>query len=257
MRVLAVIPARMGSSRFPGKPIAPLLGRPMIEHIYRRTTLCRRLDGVVIATCDEEIRRTAQGFGAQVVMTSSAHERASDRVAEVAKGRPDVDIFVLVQGDEPMLVPEMIDLALAPLLEDSRVVCSNLGAAIRSREEFDDPNTIKVVVGCNGDALYFSREPVPTDQRLQFEQLAPLKQVCVIPFRRDFLLTYAALEPTPLEIAESVDMLRALEHGYPVRIVKSPYVTQSVDTPEDLRRVEELMRDDALARGYLDHPEGR
>ena len=249
MKIVCVIPARMASSRFPGKPIALICGRSMIEHVYWRCLMCKTLDEVYIATCDQEIAEVTQKFGGRVVMTSSLHQRASDRVAEVAQNM-EADIFLLVQGDEPMIVPDMIDLALKPLLQDQTVLCSNLAAPIRSVEEFDDRNTIKVVMAQNGDALYFSREPIPTRQGLPFGQIPAYKQVCVIPFRRDFLLQYTALEPTPLEQAESIDMLRALEHGYPIRMVKSDYITQSVDTPEDLARVEALMRNDPLLLRY-------
>jgi len=249
MKIIAVLPARMGSSRFPGKPLAPILGRSMIEHVYWRTLMCGALDEVYVATCDREIAEATEKFGGRAVMTSSAHQRASDRVAEVAQ-RLEADVFLLVQGDEPMIFPEMIDLALGPLLQDPAVLCTNLASPIRSREEFEDPNTIKVVMAKNGDALYFSREPIPTRTRLSFDELPVYKQVCVIPFRRDFLLRYTALEPTPLEQAESIDMLRALEHGYPIRLVKSEYMTQSVDTPADLARVEGLMQDDPLVQRY-------
>lgn len=249
-KVVAVIPARMGSSRFFGKPLAPILGRPMIEHVYRRTRMCDVLDEVYVATCDAEIRTVAEGFGAAAVMTSDKHQRASDRVAEVALSMPDVDIFVLVQGDEPMVRPEMVEIALGPLLRDPSVVCANLSARIRSPEEFEDRNTIKVVVDRRGDALYFSREPIPTRHRCSLEELPVAKQVCIIPFRRQFLLDFAALEPTPLEIVESIDMLRALEHGYAIRMVESAYLTYSVDTPQDLVRVEAMMRDDPLAKRY-------
>jgi len=241
MKTACVIPARMGSTRFPGKPLALIAGKTMIEHVYRQARLCSSLDEVVIATCDQEIADAAKKFGAAVVMTADTHERASDRVAEAAR-KISADVYVMVQGDEPMIVPQMIDLALKPLREDPAVVCSNLAAPIKSEAEFNDPNTIKVVMGQNGDALYFSREPIPTRQRLKFGQLQALKQVCVIPFRRDFLRRFTELPPTPLEIAESIDMLRALEHGYPVRLVLSDFLTQSVDTPADLARVEELLK---------------
>lgn len=239
-KVLAVIPARMGSTRFPGKPLAGLLGKPMIRHVWERTRRCRRLAGTVIATCDREIARAAAGFGAEVVMTSGGHERASDRLAEAAR-RLRADLYVMVQGDEPMIVPGMIDEALAPFSERG-VVCVNLAARIRSEADFADPNTIKVVMDRRGDALYFSRSPIPSPAKSGFAGLAAYKQVCVIPFRRDFLLAYARLRPTPLEIAESIDMLRALEHGYPVRLAVTRRRTQSVDTPADLARVERLMR---------------
>jgi 3-deoxy-manno-octulosonate cytidylyltransferase (CMP-KDO synthetase) len=233
-----------------GKPLAPILGLPMIQHVYHRTAMCGALHGVIVATCDQEIAHAARGFGAEVVMTSPAHERASDRMAEVAEGQPDVDIWVLVQGDEPMIVPDMIDLALRPIMEEPDVVCVNLGAQVVSAEEFEDRNCIKVVIGRDSNALFFSREPIPTRQRLEFGALDALKQVCVIPFRRAFLLAYSRLEPSPLEQAESIDMLRALEYGYSVRIVRSPFATKSVDTPEDLREVESLMQVDRLVGRY-------
>lgn len=249
MKIIGVLPARMASSRFPGKPLAPICGRAMIEHVYWRTRMCRTLDEVYVATCDTVIANAVEKFGGRVIMTSDVHQRASDRVAEVAQ-KVEADIFMMAQGDEPMIVPEMIDLALGPLLQDSGVLCTNLAAPIRSEEEFEDPNTIKVVMAKNGDALYYSRNPIPTRFRLSFGQFPAYKQVCVIPFRRDFLLCYTALEQTPLEQAESIDMLRALEHGYPIRLVKSEYETQAVDTPADLARVEALMKDDPLIPRY-------
>lgn len=249
MKVIGVIPARLGSSRFPGKPLASICRLPMIEHVYRRTKMCAAVDEVYIATCDHEIAEATENFGGRAAMTSPRHERASDRVAEVAE-KLDADIILMVQGDEPLIVPEMVDLALSPLFEDPTVNCTNLGAPIHSEDELQDPNTIKVVTAANGDALYFSREAIPTRRLLPFSKLPALKQVCVIPFRRDFLSKYTALAPTPLEQAESIDMLRALEHGYPIRIVRSDFVTQSVDTPADLARVETIMRTDALFAKY-------
>ena len=244
MKIIGVIPARMGSSRFPGKPLAFLAGKPMIQHVYERTRRCRKLHETVIATCDGEIALVAAKFGAKTVMTSSTHERASDRVAEVAK-KLKADIYVMVQGDEPLIEPEMIDRALKPLLKDSTVVCSNLAAPILLESDFEDRNTIKVVMAENGNALFFSREPIPTRQRARFGEFPAYKQVCVIPFRRDFLLEFSKLKPTPLEIAESIDMLRALEHGYGVRMEICGQPTQAVDTPEDLARVEAFLKQGA------------
>jgi len=250
MRIVAGIPARMGSSRYPGKPLAPILGLPMIEHVYRRTALCSKLDEVFVATCDEEIRRAVEGFGGQVIMTSPDHQRASERIAETAQ-EIDADIVVMVQGDEPMLVPEMVDAALAPMVSDPSVLCVNLAKRIETEEEYLDPNTIKVVMDRIGNALYFSREPVPTKRILDFGKFPVFKQVCIIPFRRSFLLDYSRLEPTPLEQAESVDMLRVLEHGYPVRLVETSVNTHAVDTPDDLKMVEDLMRGDPLLERYM------
>jgi 3-deoxy-manno-octulosonate cytidylyltransferase (CMP-KDO synthetase) len=249
-KCIAIIPARMGSSRFAGKPLAPILGRPMIEHVYQRTAMSKAVGEVYVATCDAEIRDAVEAFGGRAIMTSTSHQRASDRVAEAARSL-DADIVVMVQGDEPMTVPRMLEQAVAPLLEDPSVECVDLAKRIGTEREFLDPNTIKVTRDRAGDAIYFSREPIPTRRLLGFDRLAVFKQVCIIPFRKKLLATYAALAPTPLEQAESIDMLRLLEHGYRVRLVETEYETQSVDTAEDLRRVEALMRDDPLTRDYL------
>lgn len=249
-KVVAVIPARMGSSRFPGKPLASLLGRPMIEHVVRRSAMCDLLDAVYVATCDDVIRTAVERFGGEVIMTSAAHERASDRVAEAAAGL-EAEIVVMIQGDEPMVTPAMIAAAVAPLFEDASVLCVNLARRIDRREEYLDRNTIKVVMNVRGDALYFSRAPIPADAFTRDPaggHPSVFKQVCVIPFRRDFLREFARLPQTPLERAESIDMLRAVEHGRPVRLVEIEEETHAVDTAEDLRRVEALMKDDPLVR---------
>ena len=237
-RVVAVIPARMGSTRFPGKPLARLHGLPMIEHVFRRAKLCVQLDEVYVATCDDEIRNVAEGFGAPVIMTSAAHERATDRVAEAVEHFP-ADVIVMIQGDEPMITPGMIDTALDEMRSYPAINCVNLVHRITSQQEFFDPNTIKVVADLNGDALCFYRSPLP---HVDFEPTARIfKQVCVIPFRRECLLKFARLPSTRLERAESVDMLRFLEHGMSVRLVETDVATHAVDTPADLQLVEQLM----------------
>jgi 3-deoxy-manno-octulosonate cytidylyltransferase (CMP-KDO synthetase) len=241
LRIVAVIPARMGSSRFPGKPLAPILGRPMVEHVFRGAADCDRLEGVYVATCDDEIRDAVERFGGEVLMTSAAHERATDRVAEAAEAL-DADVVVMIQGDEPMITPEMIRAAVAPIVEDPDVGCVNLVRRIASRDEFLDPNTIKVVGDVRGDAVYFSRAPIPAVDFAREDRPPVFKQVCVIPFRRDFLRDFASLPPTPLERAESVDMLRAVEHGRPIRLVETDADTHAVETPEALRLVEALMK---------------
>ena len=247
--IIAIIPARMGSSRFPGKPLARILGRPMIEHVYRRAAMCELLDAVYVATCDEEIRSVVEGFGAPVLMTSSAHERASDRVAEAASSLG-ADIVVMIQGDEPMITPGMIGAAVAPMIEDPSVTCVNLARRILNWEEYFDRNTIKVVMDVRGNALYFSRVPIPTLEFASVERGEAFKQVCVIPFRHDFLREFARLPQTPLERAESIDMLRVIENGARVRMAPTEVDTHAVDTPEDLRLVESLMKDDPLLLRY-------
>lgn len=249
MKTIAVIPARMGSSRFPGKPLAKILGRPMIEHIYKRVAMSKSLDATYIATCDEEIRQAAEGFGAQVIMTSDIHERASDRVAE-AVVYLDADLIVMVQGDEPMTHPDMIDTAVAPFKDDPKLGCVNLVRKIDHEADYLDANTIKVVMNQHNDALYMSRRPIPTIAKSGFADTAAYKQVCIIPFRRSTLYQYTQLTPTPLEKLESIDMLRLLEHGMQVKMVPTGFDTQAVDTPADLARVEKLMQSDPLLSRY-------
>ncbi|SET11372.1 3-deoxy-manno-octulosonate cytidylyltransferase (CMP-KDO synthetase) [Nitrosomonas marina] len=249
MKTIAVIPARMGSTRFPGKPIATLLGRPMIEHIYKRVALSKTLDATYIATCDEAIREIAEGFGASVIMTADTHERASDRVAEAVVGL-DAELVVMVQGDEPMTHPDMIDAAVQPFEQDPELGCVNLVRRIEQESDFRDPNTIKVVMDQANNALFMSRQPIPTLAKSGFEQTIAYKQVCIIPFRRALLFKYTRLQPTTLEQLESVDMMRLLEHGYTVRMVPIEFNTQAVDTEADLARVAKLMADDPLLSRY-------
>ena len=251
MKTAAIIPARMGSSRFPGKPLAHILGRPMIEHVYHRTVLCRTLDDVYVATCDREIFESVEAFGGKAIMTASTHERASDRVAEAAADL-DCDVVVMIQGDEPMTHPQMIEDSLKPFLGgDPQVTCVNLTARIKNQQEFEDPNTIKVVMDREGFALYMSREPVPTRQIQDFEEIPAFKQVCIIPFTAAALQEFSRLSPTPLEIAESVDMMRFIEHGRRVKMVETSFSTHAVDTPADLEYVEGLLHKDPLTRQYL------
>ncbi len=250
MKIVAIIPARMGSSRFPGKPLASILGKPMIEHVYRRVAMCAKLDATVIATCDEAIRASAEAFGAAVIMTSDRHERASDRVAEAAR-QLDADVIVMVQGDEPMISPDMIDAALAPFLAGDRVGCVNLSRRVHSEEEYENPNTIKVVSDVHANAMYMTRAPVPTLAKSGIADTLVCKQVCVIVFTREELETYTRLAPTPLEQYESIDMLRLMEHGRPVRMVPTGRDTLAVDCPEDLTRVEEAVTSGPPHRGLL------
>lgn len=255
MNTIGVIPARMASSRFPGKPLALINGIPMIGHVYHRSAMSRTLSAVYIATCDEEIRAYAHEIGAPSIMTSETHQRATDRTAEAVatierQTRQPVDLVVMIQGDEPMLRPDMIDQAVAPFREDPDLQLVNLMAPLASRAEQDDPNEIKVVVDQAGSALYFSRAAIPSQARGDGSPAPLHKQVCIIPFRRAFLQRFTELTPTPLEQAESIDMLRAMEHGYRVKMVLTTHATHSVDTPQQLEAVAEQMRADALVPRY-------
>jgi 3-deoxy-manno-octulosonate cytidylyltransferase (CMP-KDO synthetase) len=212
------------------------------------------LDEVYIATCDKEIMDYAVRIGAESIMTKDNHQRASDRTAEAALKierliKKRLDIVVMIQGDEPMLFPEMIDLAVEPILKDKNIEVANLMAPLASIEEFNDPNEIKVVVDRKNFALYFSREPIPSLKK-NFSEVPMYKQVCIIPFRRDFLIKFTEFVPTILEKVESIDMLRILENGYKVKMILTNYMTHSVDTIEDLRYVETLMGRDSLLSLY-------
>jgi 3-deoxy-manno-octulosonate cytidylyltransferase (CMP-KDO synthetase) len=255
-KIIGIIPARMGSSRFPGKPLKDIVGIPMLGHVFKRSKLSETLSQVYIATPDKEIADYATSISAKFVMTKDTHERASDRTAEAMEkietsiGQK-IDIVVMIQGDEPMLEPEMIDLSVRPFLEDDTIEVVNLMAPIRSEEEFEDPNCPKVVVDKNNFALYFSREPIPSRKKWKGDSVPMYKQVCVIPFKRDFLLQYNSWAPTPLEEVESIDMNRVLEYGHKVKMVYEEYETYCVDTPQDLKRVEGFLNRDPLVKKYV------
>lgn len=255
MNIVAIIPARMGSSRYPGKPLADILGMPMLGHVALRTAMSGRLSATYIATCDQEIMDFAKSIGIPAIMTADTHNRCTDRTAEAVlkierESGKKVDIVVMVQGDEPMTTPEMIDAAVEPMLDDSSVNVVNLMADIPSLEDFENPNEVKVVVNLKNEALYFSREPVPSRKK-GVDKVPMKKQVCIIPFRRDYLMHYNDLPETPLEIIESVDMMRILEHGDKVHMVQTDARTLSVDTPEDRVAVENQMRGDPLLKLYM------
>jgi 3-deoxy-manno-octulosonate cytidylyltransferase (CMP-KDO synthetase) len=255
MNIISIIPARMGSSRFPGKPMVDILGMPMIGHVYKRVKMNELLSEVYVATCDTEIYEYIESIGGKAIMTSNCHERCSDRCAEAMlkiekQENKKVDIMVMVQGDEPLTFPQMIDEAVTPMLKDKSVLITNLVSDLHTVEEFEDPNEVKVVMDKNNNALYFSREPIPSRKK-GITDVPMKKQVCVIPFTRDFLLEYNKMEPTPLEIIESIDMMRILEGGKGVKMIDTEYNTKAVDTIEDLKKVVEIMNRDKLVKSYI------
>ncbi len=254
MNITGIIPARMDSSRFPGKPLAVICDRAMIYHVYHRSKMARVLDEIYIATCDKKIKDYCEKNNMNVIMTKNTHQMASDRASEAMKKiekekNKKIDIVVMIQGDEPMVFPEMIGLSLKPMLEDSAVSVVNLVSPVKNEKEAEDSNAVKVVFDKGGNALYFSRDPIPSGRKTKKTPIR-YKQVPIIPFRRDFLIKFNELSRTPLEIVESVDMLRLLEHGYKVKTAVSEFITYGVDTPGDLKRVEGLMKDDPLISRY-------
>jgi len=253
MNIIGIIPARMSSSRFPGKPLASICGIPMIGHVYLRSKICKELNDIYIATCDKEIAEYSSKIGAKAIMTADTHQRASDRTAEALlkiekKIKKKVDIVVMIQGDEPLIYPEMLKKSIIPIINGDALVV-NLMAPLKSKEEQNDPNEVKVTFDLNNFALYFSREPIPSWKK-GAKNVPMFKQVCIIPFTRDFLIKFNDLTSTPLEVIESVDMLRVLEHGYRVKMVKTDFSTYSVDTQKDLQFVENCMKSDPLFEKY-------
>jgi len=250
MRVTAIIPARYASTRFPGKPLADIHGKPMIQHVYERTCQARLVDQVIVATDDQRIREAVETFGGKVVMTRTEHPTGTDRLAEVAE-QLETDLVVNVQGDEPLIDPRMIDQAVAPLKDDEDIVMGTLMTPIQDVGEYLNPNVVKVVVDRRGYALYFSRAPIPhprdfaDDLASRFGQLGAFKHVGLYVYRRDFLLNFSSLTVTPLETLECLEQLRALEHGFPIRVVETSLVSHGVDTPADLAKVAALLSDSA------------
>jgi len=253
-KIIVVIPARMASTRLANKPMLDILGIPMIEHVYRRSKLSSLASDVVVATCDKEIFDHIQAIGGKAVMTKDIYDRSTDRIKEcvetLERDGDEIDIVVNVGGDEPMIFPEMIDAVINPLLLDQELVTSNLIAEIKSENEFNDHNVVKCVFDCNEYAMYFSREPIPSVIKASGE-VKKYKQLSVITFTRDFLFVYSGLPQTPCERAESVDMMRVLEHGYKTKVVKTEYQTFSVDTQEDYALVKGLLEDDPLLQEYM------
>ena len=244
MKVLALIPARLASTRFPNKPLAQILEKSMLQHIVERVQLCKEIDQVAVATCDQEIIDHVQSLGHQAIMTSDLHERASDRCAEAVtklekSENTKYDIVVMVQGDEPMTDPRMLSDVLRPFTDDPNLQVVNLYADIQPGE-FASTNCVKVVMDLVGNALYMSRAPIPVS--MDGIERPSGKQLGLIAFRRQALQKFTELTPTPLEVNESVDMLRFLEHGIKIRMQRTIYRTHAVDIPSDIAEVELLMK---------------
>lgn len=237
-KILGVIPARYASSRFPGKALAQIAGKPMICRVYERASRSRYLTRLVVATDDERIAQAARRCGAPVRMTRPDHLSGTDRVAEVAAGE-NADLVVNIQGDEPLIDPEAIDAAAMALLHDPEVPMGTLRKRIENPADCDNPNVVKVVTDRFGDAIYFSRHPIPYVRGERPPGLH-FKHIGLYVYRREFLLGYSDLPVGPLEQAERLEQLRALENGHRIRVVETEYESMGVDTPEDLERVSRL-----------------
>ena len=263
LKILGVIPARYASSRFPGKALVSIAGKSMLQHVWERASKARYLSSVLIATDDERIRAAAEQFGAKVVMTRADHVSGTDRVAEAASAT-DAPIIVNIQGDEPLIDPEAIDAAVLALVDDStgpngqengghhsavQAQMSTLMKRIDRAEDIADPNVVKVVTDLSGHALYFSRSPIPFEREPKDGRgTVRFKHIGLYVYRRKFLLKYSELPMGPLEQAERLEQMRALENGYKIRVVETEYDSLGVDTPEDWNRVAALFEKPLVAR---------
>jgi 3-deoxy-manno-octulosonate cytidylyltransferase (CMP-KDO synthetase) len=259
--IIAIIPARFGSTRFPGKSLALINGKPMIQWVYERTKQSRLVNRVIVATDDDRIAKAVSAFNGEAVMTSSSHPTGTDRIAEVAKYL-DCAFVVNVQGDEPLIRPDMIDEAIAPLLDDPSIHMGTLCKKIEDRAEAFDPNVVKVVFDRKGFALYFSRAPIPWDrdggtgenkesrvrsQESEARSQKPIteshmyKHIGLYVYRREFLISYAGMPQMPLETIEKLEQLRALERGYKIKVVVTEHESFGVDIPGDLSKIQKLI----------------
>ncbi|MBF1756120.1 3-deoxy-manno-octulosonate cytidylyltransferase [Veillonella tobetsuensis] len=234
MKIGCVIPARFGSTRLPGKPLADIAGKPMIQRVYERVTNAKKPEVFIVATDDQRVYDAVQSFGGTVVMTDANHPTGTDRLAEVAQQYTDLDVIINVQGDEPMIDANLID-QLAELFESDDALQMATVATPLLEEEYDEPSAVKVILNKRNDAMYFSRSLIPYP-RHDFVN-TPLKHIGIYAYRRQFLLDYAKMEPTAAEQTESLEQLRALENGFAIRVITTDKRFVGVDTPEDLARV--------------------
>ena len=239
MKFGCVIPARFASTRLPGKPLADIAGKPMIQRVYEQVSKAQKPDAVIVATDDQRVFAAVERFGGVAVMTKAEHLTGTDRLAEVATKQDNLDVIINVQGDEPLIDADVIDQLAALFEEDPNLQMATVASPLLE-EEYNEPSAVKVICNKRGDAMYFSRSLIPYP-RHEFVN-APLKHVGIYAYRRPFLLDYAKMEPTPAEQTESLEQLRALENGFTIRVIKTDKRFVGVDTPEDLDRVNAIFR---------------
>ncbi len=244
MKIIGIIPSRLESTRLPEKPLLDIDGLPMILHVYKRALFCKKLNEVYVATCNKEIYDVITKNNGKAIMTSKEHKTGTDRIAEAAKNI-DCDIVVNIQGDEPLLLPEHIEKAIQPLLDDPNLQLTCLACL---SDQLNDKDEVKLVLNLKGDIMYFSRSDIPSTLRTKHNSV--LKQYCIYAFRKNFLLEFSKWEQTPLEKIEFVELLRALERGYKIKGIIINENTQSVDTKEQLKLVNLLIKKDSLRKKY-------
>lgn len=234
MKFACVIPARYASTRLPGKPLADIAGKPMIQRVYEQVAKAKKPALVIVATDDQRVFDKVESFGGMALMTQPNHPTGTDRLAEVASHHQDVDVIINVQGDEPLIDADVIDQLADLFLEDADLQMATVASPLLE-EEYDEPSAVKVICNKQGDAMYFSRSLIPYPRHAFINP--PMKHVGIYAYRRQFLLDYAKMDPTPAEETESLEQLRALENGYAIRVIKTDKRFVGVDTPEDLERI--------------------
>lgn len=241
MNTLCVIPARYASTRLPGKPLADIAGKPMIVRVYEQASKAKRLSGVIAAVDDERVYEAVVSHGGRAMMTAKNHPTGTDRLAEVAVAHPEAELIINVQGDEPLIEPDLIDALAAAFEGDEELQMATVKSPMTDENEMKNPNNVKVVTDKNGYALYFSRSLLPYPR--EASGVTVYKHIGIYAYRRDFLLRYARMEPTALERTESLEQLRALENGYKIKVIATDFRFVGVDTPEDLAEVNRLYRE--------------
>ena len=244
MKSICVIPARYSSTRLPGKPLKDICGVPMICRVWERASRAKSVAEVIVATDDERILQAVEKYSGRAMMTRADHKTGTDRLAEIAEKFPDVEVIVNVQGDEPLIEPALIDELVAQFVADKNLQMATVATELLDADEMNNPNNVKVVLDKNNDALYFSRSLIPYPRNAGKSKI--FKHIGIYAYRRNFLLTYAKMEPTPLEQSESLEQLRALENGFKIRVIKSSCRFVGVDTEEDLKLVNEIYRREEL-----------
>lgn len=240
MKFLGVIPSRYASTRLEGKPLKDICGHTMVEWVYKRA-LKSKLDKVVIATDDERIMNEVKSFGGNAILTRVDHLNGTSRIAEVCETYTDYDVIVNIQGDEPLIEPDMINVIIDSFIEDNTIPMSTLKYKLTDMEEIENPNAVKVITDKNGFAIYFSRSVIPYPRKLDIDNY--YKHVGIYGYKRDFVMEYAKMPSTPLELSESLEQLRVLENGYKIKVIETPYKIIGVDTQEELDRVRKYIEE--------------
>lgn len=238
MKFICIIPSRYASTRLPGKPLADIDGEPMIQRVYEQAVKATKIDQVVVAVDNPKVYDTVVSFGGHAVMTREDHVNGTDRLAEAVAHFPDADVVVNVQGDEPLIAPDVIDALCQAFEEDDSLSMATVATPMK-QEEYNDPSAVKVIMNQRDEAMYFSRSLIPYPRNPYTDEIHPYKHIGIYAYRKEFLLQYAQMAQTPAEKVESLEQLRVLENGYKIKVIKTNHQFIGIDTPEDLQHIRE------------------